>query len=119
MKRWAIWTLVWLGIASAGAVTGFLLYIGNALQPMPSSDEVKRVGYPPGTSIIALSAELEKQGLIRSGRAFTWYLKWKKQGGKFQAGEYEMNPGITPGQIIEKLNLGQTVKEDTLAADGA
>ncbi|MCZ8514656.1 endolytic transglycosylase MltG [Paenibacillus filicis] len=114
MKRRLIWTLVILILAAAGAASGFLLYIGSSLKPMPASKEAKRIVYPAGMSTTELSSLLEAEGLIRSGSVFTWYLKYKKQGARFQAGEYEMTPGLTPDQIIERLNQGQTVKEDTL-----
>ncbi|MFD0698874.1 endolytic transglycosylase MltG [Paenibacillus sp. GCM10027628] len=97
-----------------GAVSGIGLYIANALQPMPASEQEARVSVPQGAGSVAIAKELEAKGLIKNSSIFTYYLKLKKQGSRFQAGEYSMKPGMTFDQMIEKLNKGETVKEEVI-----
>ncbi|CAG7651924.1 Endolytic murein transglycosylase [Paenibacillus solanacearum] len=114
MKRVVLQISAFLIILLLGAGAGFALHIGKALKPMPASPEVQRISYPPGTTAAQLAAELQSKGIVRDARMFTWYLKYKKEGSRFQAGEYEMSPGIALDGIIGQLNRGETVKEDML-----
>lgn len=111
MKRVLVWGLVIILLLIVGAGAGLALYVGKALEPMPPSEEAQRISFPPGTGVSQLAAELERQGIIRNAAIFTWYLKYKQEGGRFQAGEYDMMPGLTPDEIISQLNRGETAKE--------
>ncbi|WP_372813033.1 endolytic transglycosylase MltG [Paenibacillus sp.] len=93
-----------------GTALGLMLYVSRGLAPLPASSELKRVAYPPGTGISELASQLEEKGLIRDARLFTWYLKLKGEGGKFQAGEYELSPGLSKEAIVSLFNRGETVK---------
>jgi UPF0755 protein len=97
-----------------GAATGAALYVSQALRPAPASAQEVRFTVPAGSRPVQIAGILRQAGLIRDERIFTYYLKWKKQGSRFQAGEYAMTPGITPDAIIAKLNEGDTVKEETV-----
>ena len=53
---------------------------------------------------------LEQDGIIRSAFIFKYYLKYKEQGDGFQAGIYELAPGITHDgdyQQAEQRGYGQ------------
>jgi UPF0755 protein len=54
---------------------------------------------------------LERQGLVRNHLIFSLYLKYKQEGHRFQAGTYEMVPGMTFDEIIGKLNRGEVRRE--------
>ncbi|TDF97696.1 endolytic transglycosylase MltG [Paenibacillus piri] len=98
-------------ILGAAGLTGIGLYVWQLLQPMPASEQAVRVQIVPGIGSAQIAQTLERQGLIRDAGVFSYYLKVKQQGGKFQAGEYELAPGITNDAIIDTLNKGLTVKE--------
>ncbi|TBL81857.1 endolytic transglycosylase MltG [Paenibacillus thalictri] len=108
---------IWIAALAAMAVAGFLigigLYLANALKPMPEGGANVQFEILPGTGSAGIAKQLEKQGIIRNAAVFTYYLKYVGEGAKFQAGKYEMASGITAAQIIDKLNKGQTVKEET------
>lgn len=97
----------------AGTAGGILLYLGNALSPVEAAKEEKRFVVPKGISSGRIASILEDQGLIQSGAVFSYYLKYKKEGAGFKAGEYAMSPGITVERIIEMLNNGEIVIPDT------
>lgn len=101
-------------LALAGGATGLALYVSQALRPMPETGQEVRVVIPPGSTPAQVAGMLERSGIVRDGRIFTYYLKYKRQGSKFQAGEYAMAPGLTPDAIIAKLNAGDTVKQETV-----
>lgn len=97
-----------------GVFGGISLYVASALNPVESSDQEVLLAIPKGTGTKEIAEMLEKQGLIRSGLIFHFYLRYTDEGNLFQAGEYSMNPGITIDRIIAKLNQGDTIKEETI-----
>ncbi|MEW9700066.1 endolytic transglycosylase MltG [Paenibacillus sp. SI8] len=97
-----------------GGVSGIGLYVANALRPMPASDQEVRVTIPQGAGSSAIASELEAKGLIKNASIFTYYLKVKKMGARLQAGEYSMKPGMSFDEMIEKLNKGETVKQEVI-----
>jgi UPF0755 protein len=103
--------IVFLGL---GLIGGAGLYISNALLPVEGSEHEVRFVIPKGMDSGKIAGILERHGLIRSSVVFKYYLRYKNEGAKFQAGEYAMNPGITLDQIIMKLNRGETVAEETI-----
>jgi UPF0755 protein len=112
-RKMAFWTFLILICLMAGTAGGILLYLGNALLPVEALKEEKRFVIPKGISSGRIASILEDQGLIKSGTVFSYYLKYKKEGAGFKAGEYAMTPGITVERIIEMLNNGEIVNPDT------
>ncbi|WP_052339426.1 endolytic transglycosylase MltG [Gorillibacterium massiliense] len=96
-------------IAAAGGVA----YVWNELQP-PHKGEMVSFTIPAGTSSRDIADTLETKGIVKNGSFFWLYLKYKGEGARFQAGEYEMTPGMTLNEVIGKLNRGETVKEETI-----
>jgi UPF0755 protein len=113
--RSAAWKVA-AGFASllAGVIIGAALYVSQALMPTAATGESLFVDIPPGTDSASIAKLLESRGLVRNADIFTYYLKIRKQGDKFQAGKYEMSPGMPLEDMIGKLNNGQIVKEETL-----
>jgi len=111
-RRPLLKALALLVLIALCALAGAGWYASRLLLPTPVQDTAVRVSLPPGSGIGALAEQLERKGIIRSASAFVLYLKWKKEGGRFQAGEYEMKPGMTHAQIISQLNRGETVKKE-------
>lgn len=113
-KRWmAFWTFIGLLCFLGGIPGGVLLFAAHSLSPMEPSTEEIRFTIPKGVSSGRIANILERNGLVRDGTFFHYYLKYKDSGSQFQAGEYAMSPGITKEEIIRMLNAGETVKPDT------
>src|SRR5690554_3358668 len=111
-RMMAFWTFLILICLMAGTAGGVLLYLGNALSPVEALAEEKRFVIPKGISSARIANILEDEGIIQSGTVFSYYLKYKKEGAGFKAGEYAMAPGITVDRIIEMLNNGEIVIPD-------
>ncbi|WP_281285913.1 endolytic transglycosylase MltG [Paenibacillus sinopodophylli] len=107
---WVILSLLGIMIIGAGSV---VLYVWSSLQPTKAG-EVQRLEVPKGTSANEVADLLEQQGMIKNSFIFKYYLKLKDQGGRFQAGIYELSPGMDNDAIIAKLNAGDTVAAETI-----
>ncbi|MGZ9584800.1 endolytic transglycosylase MltG [Paenibacillus marinisediminis] len=87
-------------------------YAWNEMQPMPKQDQTVRVEIERGSVISTIANQLETNGIIQNSLLFQGYLKYHKEGSKFQAGTYDFKPGMTYDEIIAKLNAGDVVKEE-------
>lgn len=110
ITMWVILSLLGLMIIGAG---GIALYVWSSLQPTAAGD-AQKIEIPKGTSANEVADILEKQGIIKNSFIFKYYLKLNDQGARFQAGLYELNPGMDNNAIIAKLNAGETVAAETI-----
>lgn len=108
--KWILAVLGSLAIALAGG--GFYIY--RCLQPAEASGQTVRVTIPQGTGTRQISAILQEKGLIRNAAVFSCYLKIIGQGSRFQAGVYDMKPGMPLEEIIGKLNRGDVAREEMI-----
>lgn len=110
-KFWTALAVIIVVVAAAGS--GAAYYVHGLFQPMKAGEAVEIV-IPSGTGSAGIAALLEEKGIIRSKLAYAAYLKYKKQGHRFQAGRYELAPGMTLEQLTDKLNRGDVIKEETV-----
>ncbi|MEX2461838.1 MAG: endolytic transglycosylase MltG [Paenibacillaceae bacterium] len=89
-------------------------YIKQELKPLTPTDHVVRFTIPAGSNSTQITHILEDNGLIRSSTMFWYYLKFYKEGNQFKAGTYEMKPGLTNIEIIDRLNKGDIVKVEVV-----
>lgn len=113
MRKALKWLAVLLLIVMIGAgATGFYVY--TSMLPVEAKEQPVKITIEPGTGTAHIAKLLENEGLIKNSFLFVSYLKWKSEGSRFQAGTYEMQPGITYDEIIAKLNSGDVVKAEMI-----
>ncbi len=89
-----------------------------------SLDETVRLAAPlrfkvnPGTSFARIAAELAGQGVIAHPRAWVFYARWSRLALAVKAGEYEIQPGITPRELLTKMVSGQVLLHSFTIVDG-
>ncbi len=69
----------------------------------------KIVVVPDGSTFQFVASLLERERLIKSHSAFVLLGKSQSVDRKVHAGEYELNPAMTPAEILSKLLSGQVV----------
>lgn len=93
-------------------ICGVAVYAYNQMQPVSSSGPGEKVEIREGAGTAKIADILEQEGIVKNAFLFKVYLKYKSEGARFQAGIYDLNPGMTYDQIIGKLNTGDVVKAD-------
>jgi UPF0755 protein len=89
-----------------------------------SLDEPLRLAAParfkvnPGASFARVAAELAAQGVIAHPRAWVFYARWSRLAPAVKAGEYEIQPGITPRELLKKMVNGQVLLHSFTVVDG-
>jgi UPF0755 protein len=111
--RVALWSF-FIAVGLVLLVTGgLLLYVWNGLRPVRAADTPVRITIERGMKAQKVSEMLEENGLIRNTDLFNIWMKLKGEGSKFQAGVYELKPGMTREEIVAKFNKGDIVAPAT------
>jgi UPF0755 protein len=61
----------------------------------------------PGSSVRTVGRSLQKQGVIEESRYFVWMARLRGKAASIQAGEYLIEPGTTPSQLLENMVSGK------------
>jgi UPF0755 protein len=78
----------------------------------------KVVVIPDGSTFQYVASLLERERLIKSRSAFVLFGKFQSADRKVHAGEYELNPGMTPAEILSKLLNGQVLLHPLTIPEG-
>ncbi len=78
----------------------------------------KVVVIPEGATFQQVAALLRQNGLIKNRAAFVLLGKSQSVDRKIHAGEYELNAGMTPAEILAKFQSGQVVLHSVTIPEG-
>jgi UPF0755 protein len=96
--------IVFVGIGALG------LYGFYFVSTPASGDTTEKVfDVPPGSSLIRVANRLEKEGLIKNAKALTLYARLIGKSTSLHVGEYSVNPGMTPRQILDVISSGKSI----------
>jgi UPF0755 protein len=112
--RYVLLSCLLIGAAAAG-----LAWLGAR-----SLDEPVHLAAPvrfkvaPGASFARIAAELAAQGVIAHPRAWVLFARLRNLAPAVKAGEYEIQPGITPRELLTKMVNGQVLLHSFTIVDG-
>ncbi|QPJ65754.1 MAG: endolytic transglycosylase MltG [Candidatus Nitrohelix vancouverensis] len=110
--------------AGAGIALGLFLYICGlfyyqAFTPIAErGSQAAIVEIPPGASLTSVSRLLFEKNLIRSPSAFRLLAYAQRKQKNIQIGEFELNAGMKPGEILEKITSGQAILHRVTIPEG-
>ena len=114
------WRIAVLCIALLlGAAAAAVIWSG-----LRSLDEPLHIGAPlrfkvvPGASFARVAAELASQGVVANPRAWVVYARLRRLAPAVKAGEYEIQPGMTPRDLLTRMVTGQVVLHSFTIVDG-
>lgn len=120
MNRW-LKPLISGGLVLGLGVALWLVVGINNLQSraMIGPDESAQViEILPGSSFHAIKTELHQRELIQSPLLFTLYARINGLTPKLQAGEYAIEPGLTPAALLARLADGEVIQYDLTVIEG-
>ncbi|HYX32504.1 MAG TPA: endolytic transglycosylase MltG [Oligoflexus sp.] len=107
MKRFL---LLLFGLGLGFAAGAFWLY-----QSLPAWSEVARelpqpvvVKLERGTRLVDFAKTLEQENLIDQSSRFRFWIKFYRDYGRFQAGQYRFEGSVSPRQVVETIESGKT-----------
>ena len=107
--------LVVLAIAALAVV--FWQGLRSLDEPLAVQSAV-RFKIPPGTSFSHVAGELHARGIVANPRAWAWYARSQDTAAAIKAGEYEIEPGMTPRELLAKMVRGDVVFYSFTIIDG-
>lgn len=82
---------------------GGLIAVEQLLAP-PGADKTTRVvAIAPGTGVMAVASQLEREKLLRSGLAFALWLRWQGLDRSIKAGSYALAPSMGARGVAKAL----------------
>jgi UPF0755 protein len=72
----------------------------------------------PGASFAHVATELASMGVVAQPKAWILFARWKGQAAAVKAGEYEIQPGTTPRELLTKMVNGQVLLHSFTIIDG-
>jgi UPF0755 protein len=109
-------SLVVLLLAAAAATT-VIVGVRSLDTPLRLTAPL-RFKVPSGASLAHVAGELAAQGVIANPKAWTWYARLKGLASAVKAGEYEIQPGTTPRELLTKMVNGQVLLHSFTIIDG-
>jgi UPF0755 protein len=114
-KRMLLPVTVLLLLAAGGAV--LVKGVRSLDQPLSlTAPLIFRI--PAGARFARVATDLAAQGVVAQPRAWVLYARWIGAAGAIKAGEYQIDPGMTPRALLEKLVLGQVLLHSLTIVDG-
>lgn len=105
--RRLISTLFWLAFLAAAAVAGYGWWWVTQPLRLPPGAAAVDLSIEPGTLPRGVAQAVRKAGVDVDPRLlFTWF-RISGQGHRIKAGSYELERGITPQRLLEKLARGE------------
>jgi len=113
--RQALIGCVLLMVSGAAAViwTG----IHSLDEPVPLAEPL-RFKVASGWRFARVATELAAQGVLTRPRAWVLYARWAHLATAVKAGEYEIQPGTTPRELLTKMVSGQVLLHSFTIIDG-
>lgn len=116
MKKALTVTLLLLLLGAAGLWFGWERYQQFLQTPLQISSSGEIFQLKPGATGKGIVDALAKQGLSRPG--WQWKLLMRLEPHVYRAGEYQLEPGLLPRQVLEQLAGGDVVQYRITLVEG-
>jgi UPF0755 protein len=101
---------VFLALLAGGTIAVQRWYYVN-LRPVSGSNKRQYVTIAPGSTVTSIAAQLHSAGLIRSDKAFAWYVSLRDDRDKLQAGTYSLMPSQSTSEIADAIAGGKVTTD--------
>ncbi|MBT8085096.1 MAG: endolytic transglycosylase MltG [Woeseia sp.] len=106
MQRWVAFTTTAVLVAVLVALVGYWQATRWLATPLELPDEGVEFQIAPGTALATVSAQLAARGVLDRPRLFTWYSRLSGKASAVHAGEYLLQAGTSPEQLLQKFVSG-------------
>ena len=115
MKRALTLVITAGALAAAAAAYAYHRY---AHTPLAGADESLTVHIEPGSSMWQVARQLEGRGLVDRPRWFVWLAQVRGDAGRVKAGEYRIEPGTSPVDLLASMVRGDVIRHDLTLVEG-
>jgi UPF0755 protein len=116
-RAWRVGLVLCALLLASGAAAWVWFGIRSLDEPLRLAAPV-RFKVNPGASFARVAAQLSAQGVISDPRAWIIYARLSGLAPAVKAGEYEIQPGTTPRELLTKMVNGQVLLHSFTIVDG-
>ena len=87
-------------------------------RPLAFGSETRYHTIEPGTSFSDIAAGLEEAGIVSQPHVLEIHARWTGIAGGIKAGEYAIDPAMTPRELLELFHSGTVVQHSLTLVDG-
>jgi UPF0755 protein len=114
---------VWIGsallaVAFAACAAVIVGAAAHSLDEPLHLSSALRFKVPPGASFTRVAADLAARGVVAQPKIWALFARWKGLAPLVKAGEYEVQPGTTPRELLMKMVAGQVLLHSFTIVDG-
>lgn len=119
MRRW-ISRLAGATLIVASFTAGWVLLELQSFLRSPLAVGGQAVVYEvrAGSGLIAVAHDLQRLGLLEHPRLLVWYARWHGEADRIRAGEYLIEPQLTPRGLLDKLLGGDVLHHNITIPEG-
>ena len=109
-----------LVIIMGSFLLGWQLMQYNAFlsEPLLKEGQSRTFEVNPGSSVKSISRQLVREGYISNALYFEVLVRLNQQGGRLQAGEYYIDPQMTPEQFLTRITRGDVIQYSLTIIEG-
>jgi UPF0755 protein len=115
MKRVLLAILVLCLLAGAVAAAAFRHWLA---QPLATGDAPVEIEVPLGQPLASTARELAARGWLTHPQLLTFYARFTGADARVRAGEYRIEPGTTPAQLLRQFAAGAVVQHALTVVEG-
>lgn len=113
-----IYLRIALAVLSAIVVAPFLWFGIFLINPPGEGKNIQLFDFGQGATVTKIARELESKGIVSSARLFIIYTKLKGDESRIQAGMYQFDDGLPPGEILRKMVAGEVCSKKFALPEG-
>ncbi len=106
MAKPLVIALVAVVTIAAGALAAFNWSWRQLNEPLSVPDDAEPFLVERGTGFAAVTRQLAERGILEHPRLLDWYARFKGMATGIHAGEYDLTPGLTAIDLLQKLVRG-------------
>lgn len=119
MRRFTVVASLVVLLIAAGAVS-FYLYTRSWLNaPIAALTQTTVYEVPRGAGWKSIVNDLHQRGLLSHPRELSLWLRYMRPGYTLRAGEYELQPGMSPVDVVELLRSGRVILYSMTVVEGS
>jgi len=112
--RWSLVVLLIVIAAGLAAYGAFQRWLATPL----ALEEAASFEIPGGQPLATTARDLEQRGWLKRPRWLLFYARLTGADAKVRAGEYQINPGTTPRQLLELFESGTVIQHSVTFVEG-
>jgi len=118
MLKLALWLLAGFVLVASAAGVGAALAWHSLNTPLAIPDEGMRIEVEAGTPLHRFAEQLADQGLLTHPRVLSIYARLTGQATRIRTGEYQIEPGTTPRELLDQLVAGRVFLHQLTVVEG-